>query len=114
MARISECFRCSTLLPEGERFDGLCSDCRILKVFGIVARVAGRAIMSQPNLLLRVRLITIEAGIPPDLQRDGRDSPSAPYLLGRIPQGRFLPPCSESRGGGTSAQFSRERFALQR
>ena len=35
----------------------LCDECQRMELFTLAAKVAGRAILSQPNLLLRLRLV---------------------------------------------------------
>jgi hypothetical protein len=35
----------------------LCAECQRIELFQLAARIAGRAILSQPNLLLRFRLV---------------------------------------------------------
>jgi len=35
----------------------LCAECQRTELFQLAARIAGRAILTQPNLLLRLRLL---------------------------------------------------------
>ena len=46
------CSRCNWPLLEKP---SLCAECQRVELFNLAARIAGRAILSQPNLLLRVR-----------------------------------------------------------
>ena len=48
------CSRCNWPLLEKP---SLCAECQRVELFNLAARIAGRAILSQPNLLLRVRLV---------------------------------------------------------
>ncbi len=47
------CQRCQWPVVSGS----LCDECNRVELFKLAARVAGRAILSQKNLLLRVRLV---------------------------------------------------------
>jgi hypothetical protein len=47
------CGRCHWPVASGS----ICEECNRVELFKLAARVAGRAILSQPNLLLRVRLV---------------------------------------------------------
>jgi len=50
---VMECERCGWDVIGGN----MCSECERVQVFKVAAHIAGQAIMSQPNLLLRLRLV---------------------------------------------------------
>ena len=48
------CERCSWPVPDGER---RCVNCRGIVIFQMAARIIGRAIASEPNMLARLVLL---------------------------------------------------------
>jgi hypothetical protein len=48
-----KCERCGWDVRQGK----ICDECQRVALFKLAARIAGRAILSQPNMLLRVRLV---------------------------------------------------------
>ncbi len=48
-----KCERCGWEIIGGR----ICGDCERVQVFKLAAHIAGQAIMSQPNVLLRLRLV---------------------------------------------------------
>ncbi len=49
-----KCERCGWAVPEGER---RCANCRGIYIFQMAARVIGRAIAAEPNMLARLVLL---------------------------------------------------------
>lgn len=54
---MEKCERCDWPLPIDGWTSGVCPECTRMEVFKFAARMVGRSILSEKNLLLRLRLI---------------------------------------------------------
>jgi len=57
MPQAENCERCHWPLPLDHGRDSLCPECNRVELFQLAARIAADAILSEKNLLLRLRLI---------------------------------------------------------